>query len=59
MVLIPDGNSEHGAHMRINRSTGLYKTNFQFATALDLKKCLKQIKIPISLHTCAPMSELL
>ena len=32
--------------------------NFNFPTALARNKCLKQIKLPISLHTCAPISEL-
>ena len=31
--------------------------NSTCVTALDLKECLKQIKVPISLHTCAPFSE--
>ena len=34
------------------------EVNFKFAIALDLKNCAKQIKLPISLHTCAPFSEL-
>ena len=32
--------------------------NFRFATNLDLSKCLKQIKLPISLHARTPISEL-
>ena len=31
--------------------------NVQFATALDLNRCLKQTKFPISLHTYASISE--
>ena len=30
----------------------------KFASAVDLTKCLEQIKLPISLHTCAAISEL-
>ena len=39
-----------------NRETKIYKKevflelNFRFAITLDLKKCLKQIKLLISLH---------
>ena len=32
-----------------------FEINFRFATALDLNKCLKQIKLTISLHACAPI----
>ena len=35
----------------------LSEINFEFVT-LDLSKSLEQIKLPISLHTCAPISEL-
>ena len=31
---------------------------FKFAAFVDLNKGLKQIKLLISLHTCAPISEL-
>ena len=31
---------------------------FKFATSFDRNKCLKKIEIPISLHTCVPISEL-
>ena len=51
MVLILDGNSEHELRVKEN--------NFKFITAVDLNKCLKQIDLPISLHTCEPISELL
>ena len=30
----------------------------KFVTAVDLNKCLKQIKLPISIHTCANISKL-
>ena len=30
----------------------------QIVTVPDLNKCLKQIKLPISLYTCAPISVL-
>ena len=32
--------------------------NFRFVTAVDLNKCLQQIKYSISLHACATTSEL-
>ena len=41
------GDSEHVVHFS--------EINFSFATALHLNICLKQIKFPISLHTCAPI----
>ena len=34
------------------------KQNFRFAIDVDLSKSLKHIKLPISLHTCAPTSQL-
>ena len=30
----------------------------KIVSAVDLNKCLKRLKIPISPHTCAPISEL-
>ena len=30
----------------------------EFVTAVDLNKCLKQIKLPVYLYTCAPILEL-
>ena len=30
----------------------------RFVTALEINKCLKQIKYQRSLHTCTPLSEL-
>ena len=32
--------------------------NFKLPTVVDFKKCLKQIKFPISIHKFAPISEL-
>ena len=53
MVLILDGNSEDVAH--ICRKTDVFsKINGRFATFVDLNKCLKHIKLPISLHMFAP-----
>ena len=34
------------------------KTLRNFETAVDLNNCLKQIKVPISIHTCAFISDL-
>ena len=34
------------------------KKTFRIAAALDLNKCLKQVKLLISLHMFAPLSEL-
>ena len=31
---------------------------FKFATAVDKTKCLEQIKLPISIHACATISDL-
>ena len=56
MVLISDVNSEHVAHEW--RKNGLFY-HFKFARTFDLKKTrLKQIKLPISLYTGAPIPEL-
>ena len=33
------------------------EVNFKFATAFDQNKCSKQTNLPISQHTCAPVSE--
>ena len=43
MVLMLDGNSEHVPHARIKISLSGEK-KILFVTALDLIKCLKQIK---------------
>ena len=32
---------------------GEEKNNFKFATAVDLNKCPKQVKMPVLLCTCA------
>ena len=37
----------------------MFQNHFKFLHGVDLNKCLTQIKLPISLHTCAPTSELL
>ena len=36
----------------------LRKYHFKFATSVDLNEYLAEIKLPISLYTCAPISEL-
>ena len=48
MVLICDGNPEHGAHAKGQQNFS-EKQKPRFVTTLDLNKCLKQIKSPISL----------
>ena len=40
------------------RKQDFYEKEIKLATALDLNKCLKHIKFPISLHAFAPFSEL-
>mgnify|MGYP001180615920 FL=1 len=35
-----------------------FLNNFKFATSVDLNEYLKQIKISILLHTCAPIFEI-
>ena len=47
MVVILDGSSEFEAKMKVVHTT-----------AVDVDKCLKQIKLPILRHTCASYSEL-
>ena len=54
MVPIVNGNSIRVAH--VQRKIDFSEINFKFATALN--KRLKQIKLQISLHTCAPIAEL-
>ena len=56
MVIMLDGNTEHIAQPCSKK--GILKNNFKFSTDVDLSKCLKQIKLPILLYTCAPFSEL-
>ena len=51
-VFILDGNSEKVAY--VWNKTGLSEIIIEIATDLDLRNCLKQIKLPISLNTCAP-----
>ena len=34
----------------------LYENTRKFVNVVDLHKCLKQIKLPVSLNTCAPCS---
>ena len=56
MSLLLNGNSKHVAHE--------WKKKFysemiiKLAPALYLNKCLKHVKLPILLYTCAPFSEL-
>ena len=44
--------------LTILRTYSIFWNLFKFATYVDLNKCLKQIKLPISLRTCAPITEL-
>ena len=53
-MVILDGNSGHVTHMF--KEIRVFKTIF--ATADELDKCLKLIKLPILLNLCAPISEL-
>ena len=42
----------------VRRCEGKYvfsKNKFNFATTVDVNKCLTQIRLPISLYTCAPI----
>ena len=48
MVLILDGSSAYVANVRIKQ-----KKNIDDC-ALDVNQCLKQIKLPVSVHKCAP-----
>ena len=56
MAHILDGNSDHAAH--VWRKTVFFENVFKFETVVELKKCLKQIKLPILPYTCAPDSEI-
>ena len=38
--------------------TQFKRYNFKVATAVELNKCLKEIKLPVALYTCTPISEL-
>ena len=54
---ILDGNSEHVAH--VGRKIGLFgEKEIKFLTALELIKCLKQIKLQRLFLRCAPISVL-
>ena len=53
MVLILDGNSEM---LRTCKGKQGFRKKNQFATAVDLRKYLTQIKLTISLHTCPPFN---
>ena len=53
-ILVLDGNADHVAH--VWRESVFFI--FIFAIAVDLNKCLKQVKLPISLYTCTHISEL-
>ena len=53
---ILDGNSEHVAH--VLRKRGISEINPKFASVVHPNKCLKLIKLPISVYTCAPLSGL-
>ena len=55
-VLTLYGNSEHFA--RVCNKPDIFNTNFKFATAFDLNKRRKRIKLPISFYSFAPISEL-
>ena len=49
MLLVLYGNSELFAHL--NKSYG--EKYFKFDDPVDVNKYIKQVKLPISLHTCA------
>ena len=42
--------------LRTFKKTGIQKT--KFATDFDLNKCFDQIEVTVSLHMCAPTTEL-
>ena len=58
----------HGSYMRRlfrtpcarvkKKRSFLKKLKSHFLPPVDLNNCLKQIKLPISLHACAPISQL-
>ena len=56
VVLILDGYIEHVAH--VYRKIGLFWEKYPICDALDLIKCIKQIKYQRLLLTCALFSEL-
>ena len=46
--------------MVTRKTLRLFENGFKFSTAVELNKCPKQIKLPISLNKCAaPIAELL
>ena len=47
MVIIEDGNKEHEKE----REKSFQKQDFKSTTGVDMNKCHKQIKLPISLCT--------
>ena len=51
--IVLDGNSEHVAGKQV-----FFSLNFKFDAASEVNKCLKQIKLPKSLHICALRSEI-
>ena len=51
MVIILEGNVAQEMHF--------FSEDFlKLATVVDVNKCLAQIELPLSLFTCAPISEL-
>ena len=54
MVLILFGYTEHVARVRIKKGN----LDFKFPTAVNINKCLTQIKLPSSFYLCVPISEL-
>ena len=56
IIFILDGNLEDVTH--VWRLIFSAEKKIRFATAFDLKKCLNQIKLPISPHTYEPNSDI-
>ena len=52
MVLMSDGSTEHADRQQV------FVYQFQFDTAVDVNKCLKQVKLSNSLYTSASLYEL-
>ena len=44
--------------LRVKENMGYKKINFKYVYAVDIKKCLKQLKLSVSICTSAPISEL-
>ena len=57
MVVISDVGSNHVASVE-RKKINLFEEKIYSTTAVDLKKCLEQIKLPVSLHNRASTSEL-